>query len=442
MVPSAIYGFPHGFLWGCGTAAHQVEGSNSNNTWSAWEQQSGRIFNGDKAGLACDWWGGRWKEDFDRAKQSGQNSHRLSLEWSRIQPTPDIWSEDAIDYYRQILRGAVQRGLTPMITLHHFTDPLWFAEKGGWESPDSHRLFEHYVYKVVEALKEYTCDWVTINEPNVYTFSGYVEGTFPPGKTDLSAAGRVLTNLLRGHAAAYHTIHALQPEAKVGIATNYRSVKPLRKNFPPDRWMTQLAHNAFNCSFNHALRDGILHFFGRSVHIPEAVGTQDYIGINYYTRDLISFTLSPHDFFIHRQFPSGTLRSTNDFIANVPDGMFEALRWARQFNLPIIITENGVEDSHDSLRPEYLVDHIRQVWRAVNFNWYVKGYFYWSLVDNFEWERGWSQSFGLWGLDTTTQRRIHRPSVDLFAAICKQNGLSSETVATFAPQAFTRLFPG
>lgn len=125
----ATYHFPDGFLWGAATAAHQVEGGNDNNNWARWEAESGRILNGDRSGAACDWWRGRWKEDLDRAAETGQNAHRLSIEWSRVQPAPDRWDEDALDHYREIIRGMHARGLTPMVTLHHFTDPLWFTTR-------------------------------------------------------------------------------------------------------------------------------------------------------------------------------------------------------------------------------------------------------------------------------------------------------------------------
>ena len=130
------------------------------------------------------------------------------------------------------------------------------------------------------------------------------------------------------------------------------------------------------------------------------------------------------------------------FMANEPEGMFEALKWALQFNLPIIVTENGIEDAEDLVRPSYLIQHIHQIWRGINFNWPIKGYFYWTLVDNFEWERGWSQRFGLWELDIETQARRKRPSADLYAAICKENKLSTDLVEQYAPQIYDRMFPG
>ncbi len=135
--------------------------------------------------------------------------------------------------------------------------------------------------------------------------------------------------------------------------------------------------------------------------------------------------------------------SEGNFLANEPEGMFEGLKWAtRMFpSLPIIVTENGVEDSTDKLRPRFIAEHIHQMWRAVNFNWPVKGYFHWSLVDNFEWERGWTQRFGLWALDVETQKRTKRPSADLYAAICYDNGLSSEMVQKWCPDVMEKLFP-
>ena len=135
--------------------------------------------------------------------------------------------------------------------------------------------------------------------------------------------------------------------------------------------------------------------------------------------------------------------SDTNFIANIPEGIFNSIKWAERSypNTPIIITENGVEDSDDHMRPRYIAQHLHQIWRAVNFNWPVKGYFHWSLVDNFEWERGWTQRFGLWGLDIDTQKRIRRPSVDFYAEICKENGISSDMVQKYCPEVFDKIFP-
>ena len=443
-MPQATYHFPRGFLWGTATAAHQVEGNNTNNQWWKWEQEG---HTKGTSGLACDWWGGRWREDFDRAAESGQNAHRLSVEWSRIQPTPDTWDEEALERYRSMLRGLRERGMTPMVTLHHYTDPLWLSEQGGWETEAVIPLYERYVRKTVEALKEYCTLWCTLNEPNGYALNGYIKhnvAMFPPGKHNLRLAFGVMAVMIRAHAAAYRAIHEVQPEARVGYALNYRSFVPYRVWSPLDRLSVKIAFNSLNNGFPSALATGVMRSPLGSVKIPEAKGLQDYFGFNYYTRDYVTFDLRKiRTAFAHNFYSKDADLSDNNFIANEPDGMFEGLKWInRTFpNLPIIITENGVEDSDDHLRPRYITQHIHQMWRAVNFNWPVKGYFHWTLVDNFEWERGWTQRFGLWGLDVQTQKRTKRPSADLYAEICKENGLSSEMVQKYCPEVFNKLFP-
>jgi len=442
-MPDATYHFPQGFLWGTATAAHQVEGGNTNNNWYAWENEPGRVVQGQKCGLACDWWGGRWKEDMENAARDGQNTHRLSIEWSRIQPKPGRWDDEALEHYRQIIKGMIKLGLKPMVTLHHFTDPLWLYEKGGWENGQAPDYFAEYVKKVVPALKDLVDFWVTINEPDVYVTGGYIGGGFPPGKNDLGAAFTVMRNLLKGHAAAYRIIHELQPKAEVGYAKNYRGFEPAHAWFLPDVWMAKFNSTSFNDAFSNALVGGLLKFALKKEMLPEAIGTQDFVGINYYSVDKVAFKpLAVKDVFSRRFYAAGSEVSENGFIANTPRGMAEALKWARKFNLPIYITENGVEDSRDSLRPSYTVQHLHEVWKAANFNWKVKGYYHWSQVDNFEWERAWTQRFGLWGLDLDTQKRIRRPSVDLYKEICSQNAISSETVRKYASQALEKLFPG
>jgi len=441
-MPQATFHFPRGFLWGTASAAHQVEGNNTNNQWWKWEQEG---HTNGKSGLACDWWGGRWREDFDRAAEAGQNAHRFSVEWSRIQPTPDQWDEDALEKYRAMLRGLRERGLTAMVTLHHFSDPLWLKETGDWETGAVIPAFERFVRKTVEALKEYATLWCTINEPNVYALSGYANGAFPPGVHELRRAVRVEANMVRAHAAAYRAIHEIQAEARVGYALHYRPMAAKNKWSPLDALMRAIRYEGINMAFPSAISTGVLRTPIAKFSIPEAKDTQDYLGINYYSMDRISFHLGKSkDLFTHSDFHEDSDFSDNKFIANVPEGLYDTLKWAvRTYpNTPIIVTENGVEDDDDHIRPRYIAQHIHQLWRAVNFNWPIKGYFHWSLVDNFEWERGWSQRFGLWALDVETQKRTKRPSADLYAAICKENGLSSEMVSKFCPEVFEKIFPG
>jgi beta-glucosidase len=438
----AAFHFPQGFRWGTATSSYQVEGRNTNSDWSVWEEQPGRIRNGDRSGRACDWWGGRWKEDLDRAAEGGQNAHRFSVEWSRIEPEPGRWDEDALAFYREMLSGMRARGLVPMVTLHHFTNPIWLAEQGGWENENVVARFEAFARKTVAALKDGVDLWCTINEPNVYAYCAFASDAFPPGRKDFRAALRVMRNQILAHAAAYHAIHDIQPQAQAGIVIQYRGMKPHSAN-PLDSLTAGLQSRLFNDLIPWALRDGRLRFPLEGGRTPAVAGTQDFIGLNYYCYDHVSFDLrKPGELFGRRFYPEGADLSDIGWNANMPEGMVPAIRWAHSFGVPIYITENGIEDEADTIRPRYLVRHLHQVWKAVNLGFPVRGYFHWSLLDNFEWERGWTQRFGLWGLDPKTQRRTQRPSARLYAEICKENGLTSGTVRRYAPEVFPILFPG
>lgn len=443
-MPQATFHFPRGFLWGSASASYQVEGNNTNNQWAKWEQDG---HTEGVAGLACDWWSGRWREDFDRAAEGGQNALRFSVEWSRIQPEPDRWDEDALDRYRNMLRGLKERGMTAMVTLHHFSDPLWLYEQCGWEKDEVVPLFEKFVRKTVEALKEYVTLWCTINEPNIYALSGYVTGDFPTcagGQKGIPTAMKVMANLLRGHAAAYYAIHEIQPEARVGYAHHFRPMVPKRAWSPLDRLMRNIRYKGLNMAFPTGISTGVMKTPIGSYRVPEAKGTQDYFGLNYYSIDTVWFDLRKKDeLFTAAGYPEDADLSDTGFVANQPEGLFQSIKWATKMypHTPIIITENGIDDADDSIRPRYLAQHIHQMWRAVNFNWPVKGYFHWTLVDNFEWERGWTKRFGLWALDEETQKRTKRPSADLYAEICKENGISSEMVQKYCPEVFDKMFP-
>jgi beta-glucosidase len=331
-----------------------------------------------------------------------------------------------------------------MVTLHHFTDPIWFYEMDSWENDEAPALFEKFVRKTVEALKEYCTLWCTINEPNVYALSGYVVGDFPTKHRGLDIATKVMANMLRGHARAYRAIHEIQHESRVGYSHHHRPMLAKRNWNPLDRLMRNLRYTAVNMAFPSALSTGVMRSPIAKIQIPEAKGTQDFLGLNYYSVDTVSFHPGKrNELFTHSEYPADADMSDHNFLANIPEGLFETIKWAVKTypNLPILITENGVEDDDDHIRPRYLAQHIHQVWRAVNFNWPVKGYFYWSLVDNFERQRGWTQRFGLWGLDETTQKRTKRPSAELYAEICKENGLTSEMVQKYCPEVFDKLFP-
>jgi beta-glucosidase len=443
----AAHTFPDPFLWGTSTAGYQVEGNSQTADWWAWERQPGTILNDDKSGDCCDWWeGGRWREDFDRAADDGQTGHRLSIEWHRIEPEPGQWDEAALAYYREIVLGLRQRGLEPLVTLHHFVNPTWFTQNGAsaWESDEIVPRFARYVRRVVEALGDSVSLWATINEPNVYFYNGWLSGAFPPGKRDLRQALRVAAVLLRAHAAAYRVIHELQPTALVSLPIHFRPTVPAHAGFFLDEWVARAQFDHFSALFFDALRTGRLRqLLGPALALPEVKGTHDFIGLNYYSVDMVRFDLTvPQELFGRRMFPPGVPVDDAGVYASVPSGMYTALDWVQRLRLPIYITENGIGDAEDALRPRYLIEHLRQVWRGVNFNWDVRGYFHWSLVDNFEWERGWQHRFGLYALDRKTQARTPRRSAHLYRAICRQRGFDTDLVATYAPELVESMFPG
>jgi beta-glucosidase len=438
----AIYHFPRGFLWGTATSSYQVEGYNHGSDWWAWEHESGRILQNQRSGKACEWWSGRWREDFDRAAETGQNAHRLSLEWSRIEPNPALWNDDAIAYYREIIQGALERGLDPMVTLHHFSTPQWIQDKGGWRNPEIVHHFRRYTRKVVKQLGDLVNLWVTINEPNTYLYFGYLQGDWPPGDHSLRRLPEVITNLVNAHVAAYETIHNVAPESRVGLAHHFRGFRPMNPGNPLDRWAARMKHRAFNDLFPRVFHTGRVQFSSFRLQLPQAARKQDFFGLNYYTTELCSFNpLKPGKVFEAGVYAKDADLSPLGFIANEPAGFWNALRWALRYNTPVYITENGTEDSGDDFRRRYLALHLHELWRAVNYSWPIRGYFHWTLIDNFEWERGWSQKFGLWGMDVETQKRSKRKSADFYAEICSLNGLSSETVASYAPDVLDLLFP-
>ncbi len=438
--------FPAGFRWGTATAAHQVEGNNFNNQWWAFEQQPGAIWHGARSGLACDWWR-HAEQDFDRMVQLHQNSHRMSVEWSRIEPTPGHFDTRALDRYREMLGGLRDRGIAPLVTLHHFTNPLWFEEQGGWEAPESVSRFQHFVERTVQALGDLCQEWVTINEPMVYVAQGWFNGIWPPGKSDFLAAMKVTRHLLFAHAAAYHTIHRLQSDAQVGYAKHVRLFQGLRPGHRLDRYAAGLKRWLFEHVWVAATADGKLRppLGLNTCHAP-LIDTFDFMGINYYTKDRTRFVPNPLTLFGQEQFtPGGELSDAGrdgPFAEFRPDGIYQICQEVRQFHKPVIITENGVPDRDDDQRPRWILAHLHQLHRAIQSGVDVQGYFHWTLVDNFEWAEGWGLRFGLFELDPETQERTPRPSAGLYGEIAQANGISPALVERYAPTLLPQIFPG
>lgn len=431
--------FPPDFLWGTATAAHQVEGNNTNNDWWQWEQ-AGHIVSGHNSGLACNWWADA-EADLDRAAEMGTNAHRLSVEWSRIEPEPSVFDEEALTRYREILQGMRQRGIRPMVTLHHFTNPIWLAEKGDFSSELAVDYFNRYTGKVVAALGDLVTEWVTINEPLIYVFMRHVLGVFPApeGQRGWSAAMRTTRHLLRAHAVAYHAIKERHPETPVGVAKNFLHVEAADSSSPLDRWLAGWVDRLFNGLWMEAMASGRLRWpLGRG-RIDHLAGSFDYVGVNYYTRLPVSFTLRP----LSAVGLGGAEGALGDEIVQpYPEGLLPLLKKLQRFNRPIYITENGTPDAEDNRRPALLMEHLRQVWLAINFNFRVMGYYHWTLTDNFEWDRGWTQRFGLIAMDPDTQERTWRDSGRLYQEICRRGVLDDQMAERYAPALLKTMFPG
>lgn len=441
-MPKATFYFPKDFRWGTATSSHQVEGNNRNNDWWAWEQEPGRILNGARSGLACNWWQDA-EADLDRAAEMGTNAHRFSIEWSRVETQPGLYDEAALGRYREILQAMHARGIEPMVTLHHFTNPIWLVHKGGWENEGVVVDFQRYVRVVADRLGDLVPLWVTINEPMVYTVMAYLDARFPPGKSSLRAGLQVARNMLLGHAVAYHAIKELRPDAQVGIARQLRLFEPSSPRSPLDRIATRMLHQIFNESFNQALVTGRLTWpLGRG-RFERVANTLDFFGLNYYTRDLVAFSpTSPQQLFTRRHYADGAEMSDNHYGEIYPQGIIKALKMVAAYKLPIYITENGLPDADDDQRPGFILRHLRQVWAAIQFNTPVMGYYFWSLTDNFEWERGWVERFGLISLDETTQERKMRRSGEMYGRICRGGFIDWELVAEYAPALLGKMFPG
>ncbi|MGC9398223.1 MAG: glycoside hydrolase family 1 protein [Anaerolineae bacterium] len=440
-MPNATYHFPPDFKWGVATASHQVEGNNENNQWWAWEQQEGRIKQGHTSGLACDWWENA-EADFDRAADMGLNALRLSIEWSRVEPEPGAFDNAALERYREMLQGLRARGIEPMVTLHHFSNPLWLEQQGGWENVGTIAYFTRYVERVVRALSEETRLWCTVNEPNVYATMGYLTGLFPPGQRSLKATRTVLRNLLRAHGAAYRAIHRIQPAAKVGLAHNLRIFDPANPRSLLDGLVARIQDLGYNRSTLSAVWKGWWALpigFGPAFKLRR---TLDWIGLNYYTRDLVAFDSGAHEMLFGRATHAGDAEMLDGGYGELyPEGMARALRRLGKLGLPIYVTENGIPDSDDDQRPRALLLHLHQMWRVMQENLPLQGYYHWTLVDNFEWAEGWTLRFGLIALDPETQERMRRPSADLYAAIARGGAITPELIDTYAPEARPLLLP-
>lgn len=418
--------FPADFKFCVSTAAHQIEGNNTHSDWWAWEKLPGKIKNGDRSGLADDHWN-RILEDIAWMKWLGVKRYRFSIEWARIEPRQGKWNYAALAHYVFEIEALKVAGIEPMITLHHFTLPKWFQDGGGWMRKDAPLLFEHYVDFVVRELSDNGVevrDWITFNEPMVTIAAGYLAGVVPPERKDLlSLKAEPVLQLLRAHARAYHRIHDIADAngqtVRVGMAHHLRAFKAARWWNPLDHAAAKALERVTNWAIPEALETGRYKFrIPFTLHVNEKIedlaGTQDFVGVNYYTRDVVRFTGNGAMPIEVSVMPGS---ETTDLGWEIyPEGFGYVLRESakRYPGKPIVITENGIADASDSKRSEFLRTHLDQVLNAIKDGAPVEGYCHWSLLDNFEWIEGFTPRFGLLEVDYKTFKRTPRKSAELF----------------------------
>lgn len=399
--------FPDGFLWGTATSAHQVEGDNIYNDWYYAETHNMLSV---KSGKACRHYD-LYEQDFDLIKSMHNNAHRLSIEWSRLEPEEGRWNEKEIEHYRQVFQALKKRNIKIMLTLHHFTVPLWFYMKGGFEKTRNIRYFLRFVKKVAEEYGDMIDFWITINEPGVYIYQGWEIGVWPPFKKNKFLAGRVYLNLALAHRKAYKIIHRTVARKfdilpQVGIAQNMLSFATYRKHGLID----QLAVWTSTKSTNH----GFYILTGKSTH--------DFIGINYYFR--IRLKRKKGTLKIEQDDVSSQEREVSDMGWEIyPHGLFDVLMDMRDYEKPVYITENGIATENDDKRQRFIISHLNEIYYAVKGGVDVKGYFHWSLLDNFEWHHGFKQRFGLVSVDFRTFKRKIKKSGIIYGEIAKRNGI-------------------
>ena len=398
--------FPKNFLWGAATAAHQVEGNNIHSDWWEWEKGGGGT---EPSGIACDHYH-RFEEDFRLAKELHHNAHRLSIEWARIEPEEGKWNEEAIQHYQEVLKSLHNKGIKTFVTLFHFTLPLWFAQKGGFEEKENLKYFDRYVDRMAYHLGDLVDFWITINEPSVYVGSSYLGGYWPPQKKNFLKLIQVYLNLARTHRSAYKSIHNIKKDAQVGMAMNISTFHSFG-GYLPGMIVSKIAKFLANDSF---------YFLTRDYH--------DFLGINYY----FFHNFSLKDLFLLKKIGLKSIEETMMLKRSdlgwpiYPQGIYEVLMDLKHRHLPIYITENGVADVQDKHRENFILNHLQWLHQAIEEGVDVRGYLHWTLMDNYEWAFGFKPRFGLIEIDYKTQKRTIRKSALTYAKICQENAILLE----------------
>ena len=422
--------FNDSFSWGTATASHQIEGNCTNNNWFEWENSKdennhSRIKDNQKAGNACDHWN-RYKEDIDLIKKLGVTHYRFSLEWSKIEPEKDNYNQDAIKHYSNVIDSLIKENIRPVITLHHFTNPLWFDQLEGFEKEENIVHFVSFCKLIFSKYSDRVKDWCTINEPDVYAVMGYFAAIFPPGKKQPQLAVEVLKNLLIAHTNVYNSLKNLPngENCKIGIVKNVMQFDPYRRWNILDWLVCRITNKIYNNIVLSYLEKGKINvnypfFVKMNYESSDAKLATDFFGLNYYSHSHLKFKFDSYEFFENKFFNDDIM--TDMPYAIYPEGLYRAIKKVNRLNKPIIITENGIADAKDDRRSLFIERYIYAMSKAISEGANVEGYFYWSLMDNFEWAEGYDMRFGLYAVDFNTQKRTLRNGAKKFINIINKS---------------------
>lgn len=425
--------FGKGFLWGSATASHQIEGNCNNNNWYQFEsavdaEGKPKILKGQKAGTCCDSWD-LYKEDTQLMKALSLNSYRFSVEWSKIELQPGVFDEAALDHYEKVVDDLLSNGIEPMVTLHHFTNPVWFEEKGAFLQGDSPQTFVKFAEKVVQRLAPKVKMWCTINEPAIYAVLGYFIAEFPPAVVDAKKAALVYKNMLFAHTAAYHMIKRIRPDTMVGMAVHVAICDPFNQWNLVDILIARLLNSNLNDSHMEYLARGKFRFSLPGIVNESYSGGEkdcfDFVGLNYYRNQYRMFKPFGKDQFLEvTKSPKAQLTDMGWEI--YPEGLYRSLKMIKRYTTkPVYITENGIADEKDTRRAAYIEDHLLVINKAIADGYDIRGYYYWSLLDNFEWAHGFDGKFGLYSVDLNTKKRTLYPGSNKYREIIEESKKNS-----------------
>lgn len=421
--------FPDGFLWGAATAAHQVEGDNVNSDWWEWEQLPDTPC-AEPSGAAIGHYG-RYPDDVGMLAGLGLNAYRYSVEWARVEPTDGAFDPGPMDHYRRMTDSVREAGMTPVVTLNHFTLPRWLARRGGWRWSGSAPRFARYAEAVARSLGD-SVDWYcTINEPGVVAFGGYAGGLgFPPGTRSLASWERASAGLVEGHRLGRAAVKVVRPDAMVGATHSMQEWNSNAAGRPLLEFMRRMNEDVFLEASADDDFIGIQTYTRQRVDLPAALGplASLAVGTRLGQRAMTQLLRS-----ISRNWsgldggrpPLLQARTTQMGYEFWPEALAATIRRALQVvpGKPILVTEHGVATDDDTERVEFIRRGLVALHELIEEGVDVRGYLYWSAFDNFEWARGYAMRFGLIGVDRVTQARAIKPSARFLGEVARNNRL-------------------